>query len=174
MVALPLPVLAVTTSVGVALAVGVVGGAGALIVEVVADTRLQQTLDESRLGCAYGFAFAASLGGIAVGGLIAPVLVALAGLGGALCLIAATVLALASVHRAARRPAADAGRRRGRRRRCRGRGREGLRTALVRTRRARSARSPSRWATPAASTRVRASSLARMRVMWTVTVFGLM
>jgi Transmembrane secretion effector len=96
MVALPLPILAVTTSVGVALAVGVVGGAGALIVEVVADTRLQQTLDESRLGCAYGFAFAASLGGIAAGGLIAPVLVALAGLGGALCLIAVAVLALAS------------------------------------------------------------------------------
>jgi MFS family permease len=95
MVALPLPILAVTTSVGVALAVGVVGGAGALIVEVVADTRLQQTLDEARLGCAYGFAFAASVGGIAVGGAIAPVLVALAGLDGALCLIAAAVLALA-------------------------------------------------------------------------------
>jgi MFS family permease len=97
MVALPLPVLAITTSIGVALAAGVLGGAGALIVEVVADTRLQRTLDESRLGCAYGFAFAASLGGIAVGGLIAPLLVALAGLGGALCVIAATVLALASV-----------------------------------------------------------------------------
>jgi MFS family permease len=97
MVALPLPILAVTTSVGVALAVGVVGGAGALIVEVVADTRLQQTLDESRLGCAYGFAFAASIGGIAVGGVIAPVLVAIAGLDGALCLIAAAVLALASL-----------------------------------------------------------------------------
>ena len=106
MVALPLPVLAVTTSVGVALAVGVVGGAGALIVEVVADTRLQRTLDESRLGCAYGFAFAASLGGIAVGGLITPVLVALAGLSGALCLIGAMVLALASLIalRGVRRP----------------------------------------------------------------------
>jgi hypothetical protein len=81
----------------VAVAVGVIGGAGALIVEVVADTRLQQTLDESRLGCAYGFAFAVSVGGIAVGGVIAPVLVALAGLDAALCIIAAAVLALASV-----------------------------------------------------------------------------
>jgi MFS family permease len=96
LVAVPLPILAVTTSIGVALGVGVVGGAGALIVEVVADTRLQQTLDESRLGCAYGFAFAVSVGGIAIGGVIAPVLVALAGLDGALCLIAAAVLALAS------------------------------------------------------------------------------
>jgi MFS family permease len=97
MVALPLPILAVTTSVAVAVAVGVIGGAGALIVEVVADTRLQETLDESRLGCAYGFAFAVSVGGIAVGGVIAPVLVAFAGLDAALCLIAAAVLVLASV-----------------------------------------------------------------------------
>ena len=96
MVALPLPVLAFTTSAVVAILVGVVGGAGALIVEVVVDTRLQQTLDESRLGCAYGFAFAASVGGIALGGLIAPVLVSIAGLGGALYLLAGAVLALAS------------------------------------------------------------------------------
>lgn len=96
MVAAPLPVLAVTTSPLVAIMIGLVGGAGALIVEVVADTRLQQTLDESRLGCAYGFAFAASLGGIAIGGLVAPVLVSVAGLNGALWLIAAAVLALAA------------------------------------------------------------------------------
>jgi MFS family permease len=97
MVALPLPVLAITTSAAVAILIGVVGGAGALIVEVVADTRLQQTLEESRLGCAYGFAFAASVGGIAAGGVIAPVLVTLAGVSGALYLLSGAVLALASV-----------------------------------------------------------------------------
>jgi MFS family permease len=97
MIALPLPILALTTSVAVAIAVGMIGGAGALIVEVVADTRLQQTLDESRLGCAYGFAFAASVGGIALGALVAPVLISLAGVGGALGLLAAAVLTLAAV-----------------------------------------------------------------------------
>ncbi|HTU94891.1 MAG TPA: MFS transporter [Solirubrobacteraceae bacterium] len=96
MVALPLPILAITTNAAVAIAIGIVGGAGALIVEVVVDTRLQQTLDESRLGCAYGFAFAASVGGIALGGLIAPVLVSIAGVGGALYVLAAAVLTLAA------------------------------------------------------------------------------
>jgi len=96
LVALPLPLLAVTSSVVVAIAAGVAGGAGALVVEVVADTRLQRTLDERRLGCAYGFAFAASVGGIALGGLLAPLLVSLAGLTGALCAVAAAVLVFAA------------------------------------------------------------------------------
>ena len=97
MVAAPLPILALTTSPAVAIVIGIVGGAGALIVEVVADTRLQQTLDEARLGTAYGFAFAASVGGIAVGGLVAPGLVSLAGVDGALWLLAGGVLGLAAV-----------------------------------------------------------------------------
>jgi MFS family permease len=97
MVAAPLPILALTTSAAVAIVIGIIGGAGALIVEVVADTRLQQTLDEARLGTAYGFAFAASVGGIAVGGLVAPGLVSLAGVDGALWLLAGGVLALAAV-----------------------------------------------------------------------------
>jgi MFS family permease len=95
LVALPLPVLALTSSAPIAILAGAVGGAGALVVEVVADTRLQQTLEESRLGCAYGFAFAVSVGGIACGALLAPLLVSLAGLAGALCLVAAVVVALA-------------------------------------------------------------------------------
>jgi MFS family permease len=96
LMAAPLPVLALTTSVVLAIAAGVAGGVGALIVEVVADTRLQRTLEESRLGCAYGFAFAASLGGIAIGSLVAPVLVSLAGLSAALCIVGGLVLALAA------------------------------------------------------------------------------
>jgi MFS family permease len=95
LVAAPLPVLALTTSAVAAIAAGVAGGAGALVVEVVADTRLQRTLDESHLGCAYGFAFAASIGGIALGSLAAPALVSLAGVGGALCIVGGVVLALA-------------------------------------------------------------------------------
>lgn len=96
MVAAPLPLLAVTHSVAVAVGLGLVAGMGALIVEVVADTRLQQTLDEASLGTAYGFAFAASLGGIAAGALVAPVLTGLVGVSGALMILAAGVLALAA------------------------------------------------------------------------------
>jgi MFS family permease len=95
MVGGPLPFLALTHSVVVAIVLGLIAGMGALIAEVVADTRLQQTLDEAHLGTAYGFAFAASVGGIAVGALIAPLLVSLLGVSGALLAIAAAVLALA-------------------------------------------------------------------------------
>jgi MFS family permease len=103
MVALPLPLLALTGSVAIALVLGVIAGAGALLVEVVVDARLQQTLDDARLGCAYGFAFAASVGGIAAGALVAPVLVALLGADGALAVIGAAVLGLATVIAAPRR-----------------------------------------------------------------------
>jgi MFS family permease len=96
MVGGPLPFLAFTHSVVVAIVLGLIAGMGAVIAEVVADTRLQQTLDEAHLGTAYGFAFAASVGGIAVGALIAPLLVSLLDVSGALLAIAAAVLALAA------------------------------------------------------------------------------
>ena len=92
----PLPFLAFTHSVFVAVALGLVAGMGAVISEVVADTRLQQTLDEAHLGTAYGFAFSASIGGIAVGALIAPLLVSIAGVSGALLVLAVAVLGLAA------------------------------------------------------------------------------
>ncbi len=110
LVAAPLPVLALTTSAVAAIAAGLAGGAGALVVEVVADTRLQRTLEESRLGCAYGFAFAASVGGIALGSLAAPALVSLTGLGGALCIVGGIVLTLAAatvLRSAAARPVTE-------------------------------------------------------------------
>ena len=88
MVGGPLPFLAFTHSIVVAIVLGLIAGMGAVIAEVVADTRLQQTLDEAHLGTAYGFAFAASVGGIAVGALIAPLLVSLLGVSGALLAIA--------------------------------------------------------------------------------------
>jgi MFS family permease len=140
-IALPLPVLAFTTSLAVAILVSVIAGAGALLVEVAADIRLQQKLEPSRIGCAYGLMLTASVGAMMLGGLLAPLLVALAGTSGALCLVAAAVLMLAL-------KIAQAG--------------------------PSSLSSPSRWALPAASTRVRASSLARIRVTCTVTVFWLM
>jgi MFS family permease len=96
MVGGPLPFLAFTHSVVVAVALGVIAGMGAIISEVVADTRLQQTLDEAHLGTAYGFAFSASIGGIALGALITPLLVSVVGVSGALIALAAAVLALAA------------------------------------------------------------------------------
>jgi MFS family permease len=92
----PLPFLAFTHSVVVAVALGLIAGMGAVISEVVADTRLQQTLDEAHLGTAYGFAFAVSIGGIAVGALIAPLLVSIVGVTGALLVLTVAVLVLAA------------------------------------------------------------------------------
>lgn len=97
LVGLPLPVLAVTTSVVVAVILGITAGVGALFVEVVAETRLQRSLDEERLGTAYGFAFSASIGGIAIGALVAPLLAALTSVSGALIVIGIGVTALAAV-----------------------------------------------------------------------------
>jgi hypothetical protein len=54
----------------------VTGGAGAILVEVLADTGLQRCLDEEVLGRAYGFALPAAVSGIVVGSLVAAPLVA--------------------------------------------------------------------------------------------------
>jgi MFS family permease len=90
-VAVPLPLLSVCGSIAPALALALVGGAGAVVVEVLAETGLQRSLPEDLLGRAYGFAFPAALGGIVVGSLIAPLLVAVAGVEGALVLLGAGV-----------------------------------------------------------------------------------
>jgi MFS family permease len=95
-VAAPLPLLAVTSSVAVALVLALVGGVGALVVEVVVETGLQRSLPEDVLGRAYGFALPAALGGIVAGSLAAPLLVALAGVGGALAILGAVVALLAA------------------------------------------------------------------------------
>lgn len=83
-VAVPLPLFTVTCSLDLAVLLAVVGGIGAMLVEVFADTGLQQCLDERVLGRAYGFAIAAAIGGIAAGSLLAAPLVALLGAHGAL------------------------------------------------------------------------------------------
>lgn len=83
-VAVPLPLFTVTRSLDLAVLLAVVGGVGAMLVEVFADTGLQQCVDERVLGRAYGFAVAAAIGGIAAGSLLAAPLVALLGADGAL------------------------------------------------------------------------------------------
>jgi MFS family permease len=76
---------------GGALALGIVGGAGSIVVEVMADTGLQRALPEDVFARAYGFAYPAALAGIVIGSLIAAPLVALFGVRGAFVALGALV-----------------------------------------------------------------------------------
>jgi predicted MFS family arabinose efflux permease len=69
--------------VGGALALGVVSGAGFIVVEVLVETGLQRTLAPDVFARAYGFAFPAAIAGIVAGSLVAAPLVALFGVRGA-------------------------------------------------------------------------------------------
>ena len=69
--------------VGGALALGVVSGAGCIVVEVMVETGLQRSLAPDVFARAYGFAYPAALAGIVAGSLIAAPLVALFGVRGA-------------------------------------------------------------------------------------------
>lgn len=94
-VAVPLPLLAVNPSVAVAIALTALSGAGAVVVEILTETALQRMLDESVFGRAYGFAVPASIAGIVVGSLVAPLGVASLGVTVTLCLLGAVVVAYA-------------------------------------------------------------------------------
>jgi len=108
----PLALLASVPSLALALALCALNGAGSIVVEVFAETALQQQLDEAVFGRAYGFAFPASIGGIAVGSLLAAPLANALGLPGALlvlaggvCVYAVVLLTARSVGRVAVAPA---------------------------------------------------------------------
>ncbi|MCU1504148.1 MAG: transporter, partial [Ilumatobacteraceae bacterium] len=90
-----LPLLAIASSLGTAVALSVVGGAGAIIVEVMTETGLQRSLDERVLGRAYGLALPAALAGIVVGSLVAAPLVSLLGLHRTFVVLGTTVAAYA-------------------------------------------------------------------------------
>jgi MFS family permease len=75
--------LADPLGVGGALALGVVSGAGFILVEVMVETGLQRTLAPDVFARAYGFAFPAAIAGIVAGSLIAAPLVTLFGVRGA-------------------------------------------------------------------------------------------
>jgi predicted MFS family arabinose efflux permease len=93
----PLALMAAVPSLAVALVLCALNGAGAIVVEVFAETALQQQLDEAVFGRAYGFAYPASIGGIVVGSIVAAPLAALLGLSGALLALAAIVCAYTAV-----------------------------------------------------------------------------
>ncbi|MGH3246378.1 MAG: MFS transporter, partial [Trebonia sp.] len=72
-------------------------GAGALCVEIMTETGLQRMLDDEVFGRAYGLALPASIAGIAVGSVVAPVLVAALGGTSALLICGAVVTAYCAV-----------------------------------------------------------------------------
>lgn len=90
------------------LAVAAVGGAAALLVEIMTDTGLQRMLPREVFGRAYGLAIPASIGFIGVGSLLAPALESAIGLAGALLACAAAVLAYAAFLALVPHPAASA------------------------------------------------------------------
>jgi predicted MFS family arabinose efflux permease len=92
-VGLPLVLLAFTGTTFVALVLAAGIGAGALTTEVVADTTLQRSLDDTVVARAYGLVVPACVAGIAGGALLAPPLVALLGLDATLLVAGLVVLA---------------------------------------------------------------------------------
>ncbi len=95
-VGLPMLLLAVVRGPAPALILVAVTGAGAVLVEILTETGLQRMLPPEVFGRAYGLALPAALAGIALGSLIAPLLVTALGTTGALiaCGAAAPVYAL--------------------------------------------------------------------------------
>ena len=94
---LPMLLLAVTRWPAAAIVLTALTGMGALLVEIMTETGLQRMLDQEIFGRAYGIALPASLAGIVVGSLIAPVLAAALGGSGALIAVGGAVLAYALV-----------------------------------------------------------------------------
>jgi MFS family permease len=79
----------------VAILLACVNGASAILVEVMTETGLQRMLPTEVFGRAYGLAIPASIAGIVVGSLIAPVLVGVLGLNGSLAACGAVALGYA-------------------------------------------------------------------------------
>jgi MFS family permease len=113
--AVPSSLMAVVPWLPGLLVLGMIGGAGAVVVEVLCETALQRELDEEVFARAYGVALPVILGGIVGGSLVAAPLVALVGLTGTIVLTGALAAGYAGVillprravgrHRAPRRVA---------------------------------------------------------------------
>lgn len=110
-VGLPMLLLAVVRGPVPALILVAVTGAGAVLVEIVTETGLQRMLPPELFGRAYGLALPAALAGIALGSLIAPLLVTALGTTGALIACGAAApayaLTLPRLTAAAAKPAAS-------------------------------------------------------------------
>jgi predicted MFS family arabinose efflux permease len=93
LLAVPLPFLGVAGWLPGVLALAAFFGAGSIVTDVVADTRLQRSLDPAIFGRAYGIVLSASIGGIAAGALLAPVAVSLVGVEGTLIVLGTLTMA---------------------------------------------------------------------------------
>lgn len=80
-----------------AVALAVLGGGGMIAGEILSETALPRMLDDEVLGRAYGLAVPTSIGGIAVGSLVAGPLVSLLGLDGAFIAAGVFVAVVAAV-----------------------------------------------------------------------------
>jgi MFS family permease len=107
-VAITMPLLAVLPSLPLVLAAAALNGAGSLIVEICAETVLQEELPDEVFARAYGVAFPMSIGGIALGSAIVAPLTAFVGLTGALSIVGVVLAAYAVRVRTARRPVVPA------------------------------------------------------------------
>jgi len=96
-VAASVALLGVSPALPLTLALAAAGGAGSLVVEVLAETRMQRLLDEDVLARAYGLAFPTALAGIVAGALLAAPLASVLGPGGALAAMGALVALYAGV-----------------------------------------------------------------------------
>ena len=96
--------MAVVPSPAVVLLAALAAGAGSLVVEVGVETVLQEQLPDEVFARAYGFAFSASIAGIALGALLAAPLSGVVGLGGTLTVIGALVAAYGTWLYGTRRP----------------------------------------------------------------------
>jgi hypothetical protein len=92
---LAMPLLAVAHWPALAIVLVAITGTGAILVEILTETGLQRTLPPHLFGRAYGLALPASLGGIVVGSLVAPLLISALGGTGALIACGAVVVAYA-------------------------------------------------------------------------------
>jgi MFS family permease len=92
-VGLPMLVLPWASWAVLAIALAATTGVGAILVEILTETALQRSLPAEVFGRAYGLALPASVAGIAVGSLIAPLLVSAVGSTGAMMASGAVVIA---------------------------------------------------------------------------------
>jgi MFS family permease len=95
--AVPSSLMAVTPWLPALLMWSVIGGAGAVLVEVLCETALQRELDEEVFARAYGIALPVVLAGIVGGSLVAAPLVALIGLTGSIVATGALAAGYAGV-----------------------------------------------------------------------------
>jgi MFS family permease len=91
-----------------AIVLALLGGGGMVVAEVLTETTLPRMVDDEVLGRAYGLLVPASICGIVAGSLIAGPLVALAGVSGAMAVVAATVALAGTLLVRERRPAVAA------------------------------------------------------------------